>query len=180
MRLHPTMTFEQYKATYLALMAEKTKVKQNQSWKGYVSIALACLAIGLAPQLPAARTPVFSIFAVFILYSVACKPLARRAQEKCLKAIYDEEQAKLNDQVLTIDESGVSCDQSKGLATSHQTWPAFIKRIDTPDAFVFLPSPNTFLRIPKEHLTLADQQLILEWSSRPQGLGNSTQLPKSQ
>jgi hypothetical protein len=89
-----------------------------------------------------------------------------------LKRFYSDEQVKLNDQVLTIDESGISCDQGNGQITSKHTWQAFIKRIEMPDAFIFLPSPNSFVRVSKESLTPSDHQLIWEWSSTvPSGHG---------
>ncbi len=71
----------------------------------------------------------------------------------------------LNDQVLTIDESGISCDRGNGQAVSDHTWNAFVKSIDMPDAYVFLPSPNTFIRVPKETLPLSELELVWHWSS---------------
>jgi hypothetical protein len=118
---------------------------------------------------PVARIPAFTIYAVMILCWIFSKPLAKRSQERCLKAIYAEEQETLNSLVLTIDESGISCDQVNGQATSHQTWQAFIKRIDMPDAFLFLLSPNSFIRVPKEILPSSDRELIWQWSSTVPG-----------
>jgi hypothetical protein len=91
--------------------------------------------------------------------------LIKRSQEKCLRRFYDEEQAKLNDQLLTIDESGIACNQGDGQAFSHHTWAAFIHHVDMPDAFLFLPSPNTFVRVPKTTLTTSEQDLVRGWSS---------------
>ncbi|MGC1969250.1 MAG: YcxB family protein [Candidatus Acidiferrales bacterium] len=164
-RLQPTITFEQYRATYQLVAAAKPKMTEKRSWQECTVLAVACLVLGLAPHFPAARTPAFTLYAVLILCWVFCKPLARRSREKQLKRFYADEQARLNDQVLTIDESGISCDQGNGQATSHLTWQAFTRLIDVADAFVFLPSPNTFARVPKETLTPSDQELIRTWSS---------------
>ena len=49
--------------------------------------------------------------------------------------------------------------------TSHHRWQAFIKRIEMPDAFVFLSSPNHFIRVPKDALSSSDREHILHWSS---------------
>lgn len=165
MRLQPNITFEQFKAAYRVIEAAKPKVTRKRSWRYYVVLAIVCLVLGLAPHFPPARIPAFTLYAVLLFCWALSKPLARRSQEKQLKRFYSDEQAKLNDQVLTIDESGISCDQSNGQATSHLTWQAFIKRIDLPDAFVFLLSPNRFVRVPKEMLESSDHQLIWEWSS---------------
>lgn len=75
-----------------------------------------------------------------------------------------EEQERLNNQILTIDESGICCDEGNGRVISHYTWSAFIKCIDMPDAYVFLPSPNSFVRVPKASLSQAEIELLLQWS----------------
>jgi hypothetical protein len=137
----------------------------KRSWQEYVVLALICLLLGLAPQFHATRIPALTLYAALILCWAFSKPLARRSQEECLRRFYADEQVKLNDQVLTIDESGISCNQGDGQGVSHQTWQAFIHYIDMPDAFVFLPSPNTFVRVPKETLTPSEHHLIREWSS---------------
>jgi hypothetical protein len=165
MRFHPSITFEQYRNTCLAVKAAKAKRVQQRSWKGYVVLGIVCLVLGLARQVPVARVPAFTLYAAMILCWIFSKPLAKWSQDRCLRAIYSEEQGTLNEQVFTIDESGVSCDQINGQATSHKTWQAFIKRIDMPDAFVFLPSPNSFVRVPKEMLAPSDLELIWQWSS---------------
>jgi hypothetical protein len=79
--------------------------------------------------------------------------------------MFSEEQELLNNQTLTVDESGIACDGCNGQATSHHTWKAFIKRIDMPDAYVFLPSPNSFIRVPKEMLPVSDLELVWRWSA---------------
>ena len=165
MRFHPTITFEQYRATCLAIAAAKPKPVRKKSWMGYAGLGLACLALGLSPQIPAARVPGLTILAILALCWILSRPLARRSQDNCLRAIFSEEQEVLNDQVLTVDESGISCETGDGRATSHHTWSAFIKRIDLPDAYIFLPSPNSFIRVPKEMLPSSDLELVRQWSS---------------
>jgi hypothetical protein len=163
MRLRPTITFDQYKATFRVIAAAKPKVDHKRSWQYYLVLALVCLALGLAPHFPPTRIPAFTLYVALMLCWAFYKPLAKHSQEKCLRRFYDQEQAKLNDQILAIDETGISCNQGDGQAVSHQTWRAFILCIDTPDAFVFLPSPNTFVRVPKTTLTPSEQDLIRQW-----------------
>lgn len=165
MRFHPTITFEQYRNTCQAVAAAKPKGVRKRSWKGYVGLGVACLALGLSLQIPAARVPALTVFAILTLCWILSKPLTRRSQESCFRAIFSEEQEVLNDQVLTIDESGISCDRGNGQAVSDHTWNAFVKSIDMPDAYVFLPSPNTFIRVPKETLPLSELELVWHWSS---------------
>jgi len=165
MRLSPTITFEQYRDTCKAVAAAKPKVVRKRSWELFVSVALVSLAMGISLQLPAARVPALTIFIGLILCWILLKPIARRSQDKCYRTIFSEEQETLNDQILTIDESGISCERAGGKVTSHHNWNAFIKRIDMPDAYVFLPSPNSFIRVPKEMLSTAQLELVWQWSS---------------
>jgi hypothetical protein len=100
-----------------------------------------------------------------ILLAAVAKVLGRRSRDKCIRRFYAEEEPALNDQVLTIDESGISCVQGNGQVTSHHRWTAFAYYIEMPDALIFLPSPNSFIRVPTKVLTPADGQRIREWSS---------------
>jgi len=165
MRILATITFAQYRDTIRAVVSAKDKRVQPRSWKENVALAIVGLALALALQVPVARAPVFTLFAVMILCWIFSKPIARRSQERCLKAIYSEERETLNGQVLTIDETGISCDRDHGQVSSHFAWQAFVKRIDMPDAFVFLQSPNSFVLVPKETLSSSDRELIWQWSS---------------
>jgi len=166
MRFQAKITFDQYKDTCLAVAAAKPgKGNHKKSWKGYVSLALVCLALGLSPQLPGARVPAFVIFSIIVLLGILSKPLARRSQDRCFRSIFSEEEQFLNGQLLTVDESGITCDRIDGQATSHNSWQSLTKRIDTPDAYIFLPSPNSFIRVPKEFLSKSDLELIWKWSS---------------
>lgn len=165
MRLEPTITFEQYRATLAAVASAKSKKSHRRSGRHYLILAMVCLAVGLAAQSHATRIPILSVLFAFILLSLLARPWTRRSRGKCLRRVYEEEQSRLNDQVLTIDESGISCNQSNGKAVSHVTWQAFAYSIDMPDAFLFLPSPNTFVRVPKETLTQSERDLIRQWSS---------------
>ena len=165
MRIHPTITFEQYRDTCRIVIAAKAKRPQRYTWKGYLALAVACLVLGIAPQIPAARQPALTIYVLLILCWIFWKPLAKWSQERCLRRIYSEEQEKLNGQILTIDEGGISCEFTDGLTTSHHRWQGFKKRIDLPDSFLFLPTPNSFVRVPKDALELPERELIWEWSS---------------
>lgn len=165
MRFQPTLTFKQYRDTCQAVATAKTRGSQGRSWKGYVSLGIACLALGLSLQVPAAREPAFTLFAVLFFCWFFLKLLAKKSKEKCFRRIFLEEQEALNNQVLTIDELGITCVVGHGQITSHHSWEAFTKCIDMFDAYVFLPSPNTFVRVPKEPLSLSEMELILRWSS---------------
>jgi len=165
MRFHPRITFEQYAATCRAVAGAKPGAVRRRSWKGYVGLGVACLAFGISLQVPGASVVAFTVFATLILGWVLSKPLTRQSQERCLRAIFAEEQGMLNDQVLTVDESGISCDMGGGKATSHHAWNVFMRRIDMPDAYIFLPSPNSFIRVPKETFSLSELELVWRWSS---------------
>lgn len=152
MRLRPTVTFEEYKATLAVIVEAKPKMGHKRSWQGYVLLALICLVFGLAAQFDATRIPVLTLLAASVLCWVFSKPLAKRSREKCFQRFYAEERARLNDQVLTIDKSGISCNQGNGQVVSQYTWQAFIYYADMPDAFLFLLSPTHSSVYPRSRL----------------------------
>ncbi len=166
MRFRPTISLEQYRRICQAVAAAKPKRVRKRSWKEVLVLAFACLASGLAVQVPVVRVPALTLLGALLLFWVFSKPLAKRSKERCLRATFCDEQKILNDRILTIDESGIHCERVDGQATSHHTWQAFIMRVDTPDAFVFLPSPNSFVCVPKEIISSSDRALILQWSSK--------------
>jgi hypothetical protein len=164
MRLEPKLNFSDYKETVRLMAAAKTKSTKEPAWQYYIVLAFACFALGIAPQFPPARIPAFTLYAELALLWLFSKPLLALCRDRGLKRHYADEEARLNDQVLIIDESGISSDQGNGTVTSRFTWQAFMKLIDTTDAFVFLPTPNSFIRVPKKMLTSADQELVRKWS----------------
>jgi hypothetical protein len=165
MRIQPRITFEQYLATHRAVLAVKSSPVQKRSWRYYLALAVGCLALGIAAQSPLTRVPALFLFVGMILYAVIITALSRRSRNQCMRRIYTEEQPALNDQVLTIEESGITSDRGNGQISLHCRWDAFIYSIELPDAMIFLPTPNTFVRIPRADLSPSDDQRIREWSS---------------
>jgi len=165
MRLHPTITLEQYTATCKAVLSIKPKPAYQYSWQQVAIGAVIGCGLVVGFEFRPARVAAVTVWVVVVLYAAACKPLIRRAQDKHYRRTYAEEQARLNDQVFTIDESGISCDQSNGKETSKYNWQAFATRVDLPDASIFLLSPNCFVRIPTDTLNPTDRELIEKWSA---------------
>ncbi|HEY2861587.1 MAG TPA: hypothetical protein VGJ21_24475 [Terracidiphilus sp.] len=165
MQIRPKITFEEYLATHRAILAVKPKSGQLRSWWYYPVLLVTALAFGIAAQFPPTRIPALSIFAGMIIYAAIVTALAKRSRDKRMRRIFAEEEFALNDQVLTIDQSGISYVRGNGQATSHHRWDAFLYSTEMPDAIVFLPTPNTFIRVPKQHLSAADDQSIREWSA---------------
>ncbi|MBW8869282.1 MAG: YcxB family protein [Acidobacteriales bacterium] len=164
MRLHPRINFEQYRDSCQALVEVKPQKAPKRSWQEYVILSIVCLVIGISPKIPPLRVPVFTAVGVLILYALFATQRAKGIRERYLRAIFIEEQQRLSNQTLTIDESGISCDEGNGRVTSHYTWNAFIECIDTPDAYLFLPSSNSFVRVPEESLSQSEIELLLQWS----------------
>jgi hypothetical protein len=165
MRIQPTITFEQYTATHRVVLAVKPNAAGKRSWRYYLTLAVICLALGIAGQFPPTRVPTWTLVIAMTLCWAIATPLGRRSREKCMRRFFGEEEPTLNDQVLTIDESGISCIRRNGQVTSHHSWNAFIYCIEMPDAMIFLPTPNSFIRVPTELFTPSDDQKIREWSS---------------
>jgi len=165
MRFHPTITFEEYRYTCQAIAATKSRSITKQSWKGFAALAIICLVAALFLQIADARLPALILLAGVAICWMFSKFLVRRSEDRCFRTLFDEEKEVLNNQVLTIDESGISCLMCNGQATSHHTWNAFIKRIDVSDAFIFLPSPNSFIRVPKQMLSMSELETVWRLSS---------------
>jgi hypothetical protein len=162
MRIQPTITFEQYVATHGAVLAAKPSPGAKRSWRYYLTLAIVCLAFGIAVQFPPTRIPALTLFGAVVLYGAVGKALVKRSRDRYMRRFYAEEQAMLNDQILTIDESGISTVRANGDVTSHHCWNAFIYWIEMPDAMVFLPTPNTFIRVPLGELTAAEVHAGME------------------
>jgi hypothetical protein len=165
MRLEPKISFAEFRQTCQLLAAAKSKAPKRRSTGYYIVLALVCLTLGLAPEFPPARIPAFTLYAVLALLWLFNRPLSMLCRDRSLKRFYADEEARLNDQILIIDESGISSTQGNGTVSSHFTWQAFIRLIEAADAFIFLPSPNTFIRVPKKMVTSEEQELIKQWSA---------------
>jgi hypothetical protein len=164
-QIKPTITFDQYIATIKAVTSAKPKAVRTYPWWHYAILALICIVFGLGPGFSATRVPALTVCVVMVLYWVASKPLTSWSQNQHYRRVYAQEQALLNDQVLTIDESGIVCDLSKGKGTIRYTWQLFVSCIDLADAYLFLQTPNSFVRVPKETLTQTDKENIEVWSA---------------
>ena len=165
-QIRPTITLGQYRDALKAVTAAKPKPVQTYLWWHYVILALICLAFGLGIDFRVTRVSALTAYGVMVLIWAVCKPLAKRSRNEYFRRFYADEQATLNDQVFMIDELGIACDETNGKLTSHYTWGAFVSCIDMADAFLFLLSPNRFVRIPKETLSESDRERIEQWSSR--------------
>jgi hypothetical protein len=163
MRVEPKVTFEQFRETYIAVLALKKKTSYGTRW-WCVWIGIG-LVMGLVPRMLFGRVAENTILCMLVFYWVIAKLLTSPLRDRRMRAYYIEEAANLNSQIFEIEESGLACAQADSRATSHYSWRAFIKRLDLPDAFVFLLSPNTFIRVPKETLSGSDRELIWSWSS---------------
>jgi hypothetical protein len=164
MQIRPRITFEEYLATYQAMRAVKPK-SNRRSWRYYTFLLISCLVFGVAVESPPTRIPALSAFGGMLLLVVIRLATVRHSQAKCMRGVFAEEEFALNDNVLTIDDSGISCTRGNGLVGSHYRWAALIYFIEMPDALLFMPTPNSFVRVPKQDLSASDDQKIREWSA---------------
>jgi hypothetical protein len=64
---------------------------------------------------------------------------------------------------MTIGPSGLDYERRDGTANTQYRWDAFETWIEKPDAFLLMPSLQSFVRIPKDKLTEAEQAEIRTW-----------------
>jgi hypothetical protein len=101
--------------------------------------------------------------------ALACYFLPRYAKRQYrgrLLKLFEVEQKRFNGHPMEIDEAGIrgQCSGEHWLNTYSYGWPAFFRRLDLPDAYLFLYTPNCYIRVPIDCLTESECASLLLWS----------------
>lgn len=75
MRFHPTITFEQYRDTWLAVAEANPKRARARTWTTNLAVMILCLVVAVLPQISAARVPALAIAALLAFCMIFSKPL---------------------------------------------------------------------------------------------------------
>lgn len=66
---------------------------------------------------------------------------------------------------MTLSPAGMHFERKNGTAKVDYTWDAFESWMERPDMILVIPGPQSFIRIPKEKLTDAEQYEVRGWLS---------------
>jgi hypothetical protein len=81
-----------------------------------------------------------------------------------VRKIYDLQIGSLAG-VMTLTSAGMRFERRNGTATTDYTWAAFTTWMERSDMFLAFPNPCSFVRIPKDKLTTAEQDEVRGWLS---------------
>ena len=124
-------------------------------------VACTCSAIGLVMHFEPTRVPAFTLLCAYLVFLLTASSYRKRLSRKRLRQFFEEERDRLNGQILHLHAKGVTGTHTGGHYITEETWQAFTRRLDFPEKWLFLRSPDSYLRITKP----ADRQCILDWSA---------------
>lgn len=165
MHIEPTITFQQYKATLEVMRSPAERRFGKIQWLRIVLIIIFSFSLVIALKIPSTRESSLLGFIILVPLLFALSLWGKRRTEACLKRVYTTQEKQLNGQQMDITQSGISGQWADGNARYQYKWSAFERLIDLPDAFIFLPNAYAFVRIPKESLSLDEQQDIRLWGT---------------
>jgi hypothetical protein len=94
-------------------------------------------------------------------------PKGRQAKltEAAMRKAYEVQEANMNGQEMEITTNGISGRWANGKHSYQYPWTALDTLIDLPDGFLLKVSELSFVRIPKESLSLLEQDEIKQWAA---------------
>jgi hypothetical protein len=173
LRIVATISFEQFRTAIVA-MRKKYQPPKKTRWLNIVFIVVASFTIAIAIQTSSAE--VIGVSLLLAVFLVAIGIWSKWRVGYCLKQTYEVQKKQLNGQIMDIDDSGINGQWGNGDSNYQYKWSAFETFLDLPDAFLFLPNPVSFVRVPKESLSFEDQLTIKSWAEKI----NPTQPPAHQ
>jgi hypothetical protein len=66
---------------------------------------------------------------------------------------------------IILTPTGLRFERKNGTANVDYTWGGIERWIERPEMFLLFPGPISFVRIPKDKLTAAEQDEVREWMS---------------
>jgi hypothetical protein len=171
MQIEVDTSYRQYFEATRLLCLHTTKSRKWNFWMGWygypvLGAIFALLAvITWFSERRASALVVFNIMAsVYLLW-------CRFGYPRRLRKMYSQ-QAKNFPGVMTLTPMGMRFERKNGSANTDYTWKAFESWMERPDMFLLFPSPLSFIRIPKNKLTDAEQDQVREWISASSKLLN--------
>jgi hypothetical protein len=106
-------------------------------------------------------------FSSFLLIEFAVSVFflwGRFAYPRRIRKLY-ELQAKNLVGKMTLTPTGLRFERKNGTANVDYTWSDIERWIERPEMFLLFPGPISFVRIPKDKLTAAEQDELRGWMS---------------
>jgi YcxB-like protein len=164
MQMEVDLSHEQYfEATRLSHLHTTRKRRWSFliAWYGYpilgVVFALLTVLVWLSDQRLSSGV-VFNLCAtIFFLW-------CRFGFAARIRKMY-EQQAKNFPGTMTLTPTGLRFERKNGTASTDYTWNAFEQWLERPEMLLLFPGPLSFVRIPKDMLTSAEQDEVRGWLS---------------
>lgn len=163
-----TLSFEQFRAAVLATRKQFTQQNKRTYWLRIVFVIVLSFSIAIAMQTSSEHLGDFLL--VLLILAVLLVIWCKWRSDNCLRKTYEAQKNQLNGQTMRIDESGISGQWKDGGASYQYGWSAFESFLELPDGFLFFPNLVSFVRVPKDSLSLDEQQTLKRWAAqRPRG-----------
>lgn len=130
-------------------------------WYGYPILAAAFALLTVLIWIGERR------FSSFLLIEFAVSVFflwGRFAYPRRIRKLY-ELQAKNLVGKMTLTPTGLRFERKNGTANVDYTWSDIERWIERPEMFLLFPGPISFVRIPKDKLTAAEQDELRGWMS---------------
>ena len=162
MELTAFITYEQYRDAYAAIKPSPTQLRATQR---ILTPAVSAFAGIMLIYVPTTRNLFFWMLALYAPLVFAVQRWSRARYDGCLRELFDRNKDAMNGQKMKVDELGISGSGGENAFSYSYKWSAFQRCIEVPDGYLFLPTPDTFVRIPFESLSIEQRRQILVWSS---------------
>ena len=158
-----SMSYEEYKRANRVWLLHTTLSRRLNLWfvlyvAPILGIFLILLAVFLWFAPGATKGPTLLFNAAWGLLCLWCPIQYPRK----IRKLYQEQASKLSGRMI-LQSTGLDYQRSDGSANAHYAWAAFDLWTDQPDAFLLMPGSTSFVRIPKDHLSLQDQNEVRGW-----------------
>lgn len=161
MKVTAYISYEQYRDAYAAL---KPAVKKQRSTLQIAALVISTFAVAMLVFIPPTRNIFGWTLAAYGPLAYGLQIWSKAKYDRCLRQLFDRNKNYMNGQKMKIDEYGISGSGADDVFSYSYAWSAFQLCIEMPDGYLFLPTPDTFVRIPSESLTVEQRREILVWS----------------
>jgi hypothetical protein len=164
MQIEVDMTFEQYFEATRLLCLHSTKTRRfNYIFIWYVypimGAVFALVAVYFWISEKNFSTPVIINIAASIFFFWCRFSFPARARK-----LYDQQSMNFPG-IMTLTSGGMRFERKNGTATTDYSWAAFETWLERAPMFLVFPGPLSFIQIPKNKLTNAEQDEVRAWIS---------------
>ncbi len=164
MEIEVAMTYDEYfegNRLFNLITTTYRRVCFYLIWYGYPILAAVFALITILIWIGERRFSSFFLieFAVSVFFL-----WGRFAYPRRVRKLY-ERQAKNLVGKMTLNPAGLRFERKNGTANVEYRWNGIERWIERPEMFLLFPGPISFIRIPKDKLTSAEQDELRGWMS---------------